>query len=379
MSLVLNEEQTMLRDNARDFVTSRAPVKHLRALRDSDEADGFSRDVWKEMVDLGWPAIPFPESCGGLGLGYRELGIIMEECGRMLVPTPLLASVVLGGGAVLAGGTEAQKQAMLPGVCDGSLLLTLAFQERSRFHRYPATTRATPTAGGFSITGEKCFVIDGHVADHIVVSARTSGDGEGREGVSLFVVDPGAKGLTIERTRMVDSRNVARIVLDGVEVSKDALIGTLDSGSDVLDPVLDQATACLSAELVGLSDQAFETTVEYLKTRVQFDVLIGTFQALQHRAVDMFCELELARSITADALNAIDEGRDDVAAMASAAKARCSDLSRKVTREAVQMHGGIGMTDEHDIGFYMKRGATAELALGDSAHHRSRFATLKGY
>lgn len=379
MSLVLNEEQTMLRDNARDFVMSRAPVKHLRTLRDSKDAVGFSRELWKEMVDLGWSAIPFSEDYGGLGLGYRELGIVFEQCGRTLAPNPILSTVVLGGGAVAAGGTEDQKKSILPAICEGTLLLTLAFQERSRFHPYPATTDAKPAGDGFVLNGEKVFVIDGHVADKLIVSARTSGAPDDRDGVTLFIVNADASGLTIERTSMVDSRNAARVKLEGVEVTAADVIGKVGAGADVLDPVLDQATICLSSEMLGLSNEAFDTTLEYLKTRVQFDALIGSFQSLQHRAVDMFCDLELARSVTVDALGAIDDKRDDVAVMASAAKARCTDMSRRITREAVQMHGGIGMTDEHDIGFYLKRGATTELAFGDSAYHKNRFATLKGY
>ena len=379
MSLVLNEEQTMLKDNAREFVQSRVPVKHLRALRDAKDDVGFSRDVWKEMVELGWSAIPFPEEFGGLGLGYTELGVVLEECGRTLVPTPLMSTVVLGGAAILKGGSDAQKKDLLPKVCEGGLLLAVAFQERSRFHPYPALTKAERSGAGYTLKGAKTFVLDGHVADKLIVSARTSGDDDAREGVSLFLVDPKAKGVSIERMSMVDSRNAARVTLDGVEVGEDAVIGKVDAGAEVLDFVLDRATICLSSEMLGTFGEAFETTVEYLKTRVQFDVLIGTFQALQHRAVDMFCELELARSVVVDALKAIDDGRDDVSVMASAAKARCTDASKLVTREAVQMHGGIGMTDEHDIGLYLKRGGVSESTFGDAAYHKDRFATLKGF
>jgi alkylation response protein AidB-like acyl-CoA dehydrogenase len=222
-------------------------------------------------------------------------------------------------------------------------------------------------------------VLDGHIANRLIVSARTSGQPGDRAGISLFLVDPEQKGVTVQRTIMVDSRNAARVELSGVEVPAAALIGQLDQGADVLDPVLDRATIGLTAEMLGLVSQAYETTLEYLKTRVQFDVLIGTFQALQHRAVDMFCELELAKSVVIDALSAIDEKRDDVPAMASAAKARLTDASRLITREAIQLHGGIGMTDEHDIGFYMKRGAAAEATFGDAAYHRDRFARLKAF
>jgi alkylation response protein AidB-like acyl-CoA dehydrogenase len=200
-----------------------------------------------------------------------------------------------------------------------------------------------------------------------------------RKGISLFVVDPQQPGVKVERTSMLDSRNASRCTFEAVEVPEAALLGTLDLGADLLDPVLDRAAVCLSAEISGLITQAYETTLEYLKTRVQFDALIGSFQALQHRAVDLFCEIEITKSLVQDALSAIDEGRDDAALMASAVKARLSDAASFVSREAVQLHGGIGMTDEHDIGLYLKRAAVAELTFGDAAYHRDRFAKLKGF
>jgi alkylation response protein AidB-like acyl-CoA dehydrogenase len=195
----------------------------------------------------------------------------------------------------------------------------------------------------------------------------------------LFVVDPQQPGVKVERASMLDSRNAARCTFEAVVVSEAALLGSVDEGADLLDPVLDRAAVCLSAEILGLITQAYETTLEYLKTRVQFDALIGTFQALQHRAVDMFCEIELAKSLVLDALGAIDEGREDAPVLASAVKARLSDAASFITREAVQLHGGIGMTDEHDIGLYLKRAAVAEASFGDAAYHRDRFARLKGF
>jgi len=287
--------------------------------------------------------------------------------------------VLLGAGAIMAGGNEEQQKAILPGVAEGSTILALAFQERARFHPYPGSTTAKSNGSGFTISGSKTFVLDGHVADKLIVSARTSGEADDRDGVTLFIVDPKAKGVTIERTLMVDSRNAARVTLEAVTVDEANMVGSLDAGADVLDPVLDRATICLCSELLGVTSYAFDTTLEYLKTRIQFDVLIGTFQALQHRAVDMYCQLELTKSMVIDALQAIDEERDDVAIMASAAKASASLTAHLITREAIQMHGGIGMTDEHDIGLYLKRSGACELTLGDPSYHRDRFATLKGF
>jgi alkylation response protein AidB-like acyl-CoA dehydrogenase len=379
MSLTLNAEQQMLKDNARQFVRENAPVSLLRKLRDTKDATGFSSDVWRKMVELGWAGIVVPEAYGGMGLGYTELGVVLEECGRTLAPHPIMSSVLLCGGALLEAGSEAQKQELLPGLCSGETLLAMAFEETPRFNPYQVATQAQKNGAGYRLTGQKTFVLDGHIANRLIVSARTSGAPGDRAGISLFLVDPEQKGVTVQRTIMVDSRNAARVELAAVEIPAAALLGQLDRGADVLDPVLDRATIGLTAEMLGVVSQAYETTLEYLKTRVQFDVLIGTFQALQHRAVDMFCELELAKSVVIDALSAIDEKRDDVPAMASAAKARLTDASRLITREAIQMHGGIGMTDEHDIGFYMKRGAAAEATFGDAAYHRDRFARLKAF
>jgi len=379
MSLTLNAEQQMLKDNARQFVRENAPVSHLRRLRDTKDATGFSTDLYRQMVELGWTGIVFPEQYGGMGLGYTELGVVLEECGRTLVPHPLMSSVLLAGGCVLEAGSEAQKKALLPGIADGSTIAALAFEEARRFNPYQVATKAEKSGSGYKLTGQKTFVLDAHIANQLVVSARTSGAAGDRAGITLFLLPSDQKGVKVERTVMVDSRNAGRVSFEGVELPASAIVGTLDKGADVLDPVIDRATICLASEMLGVISEAYDTTLEYLKTRVQFDVLIGTFQALQHRAVNMFCEIELAKSVVIDGLTAIDEKRDDVAIMASACKARLTDASRLITREAVQMHGGIGMTDEHDIGLYLKRGSATELALGDAAYHRDRFAKLKAF
>ncbi len=379
MGLILTEDQIILRDMAKGFFAEKSPVERMRALRDSHDETGFSRELWKEMGQLGWIAIPFPESVGGADMGYGELGAVLTECGRVLAPQPFLSTVLLGGNAILLGGSEALQQELLPDVCSGNRILCLAFQEHGRFAPYAIETSATRDGMGFKIRGNKHFVLDGHVADHIVTVARTAGNSGDRAGLSLFVVDAGAPGVTVERTELVDGRNAASISFDDVGVDAARVLGEIDHGSDILDPVFDRATIGLCAEMLGSFEEAFERTLEYLKIREQFGVKIGTFQALRHRAAHMYGELEFARSVVRDAQSAIDDERDDVAECASAAKARCSDVANLIGGEAIQMHGGIGMTDEEEIGLFFKRLKAAELTLGDAIYHRSRFAGLRGY
>jgi alkylation response protein AidB-like acyl-CoA dehydrogenase len=379
MALVLTEEQEMLQETARDFVRERSPVAALRELRDAKDATGFSRSLWKEVSELGWAGIIFPEELGGAGLGYAELGVVLEETGRTLMANPIVSTVLLGGSAILLGGNETQKKDVLPAVCEGDRILALAYQEAGRYDPYRVSTRAESTGEGYRLTGEKAFVLDGHVAEQFVVLARTSGATQDREGLSLFLVDAGSPGLTVTRTFMVDSRNAARVGLEGVEVDRSRVVGAVDRGADVLDPVLDRATIGLCAEMLGSSREAFDRTLEYLKERKQFDVPIGSFQALKHRAAFMFCEIELSRSVVMDALRAIDENRPDVPLLASLAKARCSDTFVHVGNEGVQLFAGIGMTDEEEIGFFLKRARVAEHTAGDAAYHRDRFAQLRGY
>ncbi len=381
MNLVLSEEQELLRQTARDFVAGRSSLKRIRTLRDSADPDGFSRDLWAEMARLGWIGIVLPEAHGGLGLGYLDLMVVMEELGRGLMPEPMLSTVLLGANAILLGGGAAQ-EVHLPRVAAGERLLALAFQEpRSRYQLDHVETRAEPAAGGWTLHGEKIQVLDGHVAEWLVVSARTAGGTRDAAGVTLFLVRADAPGLGVERQLRLDARNAAAVRLDGVRVERDAVVGEVGAGGTLLARVVDRATAALAAEMLGSMTAAFEMTVDYLKTRIQFGVPIGSFQALKHRAARLYVELELARSAVMHAHRVLDEGRDDlaVARAASIAKARCSDAFMLVGNEGVQMHGGIGMTDEHDIGFFLKRARAAEMTFGDAAHHRDRLARLDGY
>jgi alkylation response protein AidB-like acyl-CoA dehydrogenase len=381
MPLTLSAEQQLLRDNASQFIREAAPVGHMRSLRDRNDADGFSRELWKQMADLGWVGSFVPEAYGGLGLGYTEVGIILEACGRTLAPTPFLSSVLLGAGCVQASGNSAMQRELLPPIAAGDLLLALAFEETPRFAPHHVNCRAERFGNAYRLHGRKTFVLDGGSADKLIVSARTSGTVSDRAGISLFLVDADQRGLSRQTTRTIDSRSVATCHLEGVEAPLANLIGTLDRGADVLDPVLDRATIALSAEMLGLCTEAYEITLEHLKTRIQFDAPIGSFQALQHRAVDMFGKLELTKSVVQAASSAIDnkDSQPEVPRLASAAKAQATTLSRLITRESIQMHGGIGMTDEHNIGLYLKRAAATEQTLGDTTHHRSRFAKLSGF
>ena len=379
--MILSDEQTMLKDTAKEFCANNAPIDQLRKLRDSDSADGFDRDTWGKMAELGWAGIPFPEEHGGLAFGYKGLGVVTEETGRTLAASPLYATVWIGGTLVNLGGSSAQKNALLPKIAAGETLLALALEESHRHDPYGIATRAERQGEGYALTGAKKFVLVGHVADQLVVAARTAGEPGDREGISLFIVPRTAAGVAVTRTKMVDSRNAANVDLDNVAVGGDALLGGEGQGADVLDPALDIARIGLCAEMLGAAEECFERTVQYLKDREQFGVPIGSFQALKHRAANMFCELELSKSCVLEALTALDEERDasEVAKLASLAKAKVGETFHTVSREGIQMHGGIGMTDEFDIGFFIKRAAVTEQTFGDVHYHRDRYGELEGY
>ena len=374
MQLVLTEDQEFIAKTAEDFVAEKSPISRVRELRDSADPTGFSRELWKEMADLGWAGIPFAEELGGADLGMAEFVTVLEALGRTLAPEPFLSTVLLAGQALRLGGSESQQKEWLPGLIAGDKILAVAYQEpNSRYDLAAVETKAEPDGDGFLLSGEKIQVLDGHVADAIIVSASTSG------GVSLFLVPKGAPGVEITRQSRVDYRNAAIVKLEGVSVAKSDLVGGIGAGGDLLEQVVDFATVGLCAEMLGAMSEALDQTLEHLKTRVQFDVPIGSFQALKHRAADMFIEVELCRSAVMAAARAVDEESENVRKLISLAKARCSDAFVLITNEAVQMFGGVGMTDEYDIGFYMKRARAAEMTFGDAAWHRDRWARLSGY
>ncbi len=381
MPMILNEEQNMLKDSAKDFCTNSAPIDQLRKLRDDDSGDGFDRGTWTAMVELGWAGIPFPEEHGGLAFGYKGLGVVTEETGRTLTASPLFSTVWVCGTAINTGGSDALKSDLLPKIAAGELLMALALEESHRHSAYGVAATAETSGDGYTINGSKTFVLDGHVADKLIVATRTSGSSGDRDGISLFIVDRSADGVVVTRTKMADSRNAANIEFSNVVVASDALLGELDKGADVLDPTLDVARIGIAAEMLGGLQECFERTIAYLKEREQFGVPIGSFQALKHRAANMFCEVELSKSCVLEALTALDEARDsaEVAKLASLTKAKVGETYNLVSREGIQMHGGIGMTDEFDIGFFIKRAAVSEQTFGDVNYHRNRYGELEGY
>ena len=379
MALVFNEEQRLLQDTAKEFLKSTAPVETLRELRDRRDETGYSAELWAQMSEMGWASIILPEQYGGLDFGFLGLGAVLEETGRTLTASPLLASAVIGASAVLLGGNEVQKESLLPAIASGELTLALALEESNHHNPLGVAMTATAEEQHYVLNGRKLFVMDGHSADKLVVAARTSGEAGDTSGISLFLVDGEAEGLQRKRTIMADSRNAANLEFENVRVPAANLLGELDQGWAILEPTLDRARVALSAEMLGSAWEAFERTVEYLKEREQFGVKIGSFQALQHRASLMFTELEMARSIVMQALSTIDDSPEQLPLLASLAKARLNDVAKLVTNEAVQMHGGIGVTDELEIGFFLKRARVAMQLFGDSGYHKDRYATLCGY
>jgi len=379
MSLVLNEEQRMLQDSAKEFLASAAPVEALRKLRDDRDPTGYSNDLWQQMAELGWASIILPEQYGGLDFGFLGLGVVLEETGKNLTASPLYASAVVGASTILLGGSDSQKEALLPEIAAGQLTLALALEESHHHRPTHISTRAEATGDGFTIDGNKTFVLDGHSADQLIVVARTAGDDKSAEGLTLFLLDRDANGVECQRTIMADSRNAANIRFNQVAVGTDSVIGDIGQGWSVLEPVLDRGRVAIAAEMMGYGLEAFDRTVEYLKEREQFGALIGSFQALQHRASIMQAELELCRSVLLQALSAVDDTPDQLPLLASLAKAKLNELVKLVTNEAVQMHGGIGVTDELEIGFFLKRARVAMQIFGDTGYHKDRYATLCGY
>jgi alkylation response protein AidB-like acyl-CoA dehydrogenase len=376
---VLSEEQTMIRDGAKSWVQEKSPVTVFRKLRDSGNPDGFDRAAWKEMAEMGWAGILIPEEFGGTGLGYLTLGLVLEETGRTLTASPLVSTALTATTALLLGGNDAQKKKYLPQIAEGKLIATLAVDEGPHHAPEKIALKAEKSGSGYKLNGKKNFVLDGGVADLIIVAARTAGKPGDKNGITLFLVDGKANGLSREKLKTVDSRGVANLTFANVEIGADAILGSADQGEGLLEATLDRARAGLAAEMLGHAMQSFDVTLDYLKTRVQFGQVIGTFQALQHRAAKMFTDLELARSCVEGALQAIDRNANDVAQLASLAKAKVGDLVHLVSNEMVQMHGGIGMTDAHDAGLYLKRARAQEATFGGSSFHRDRYATLLGY
>lgn len=380
MQLSLTEDQAMLAQTAQAFIAEHSPLARVRQLRDGGDELGYSRKLLAQMADLGWTAIPFSEADGGLGMGMAEAILVTEAMGKTLCPEPLMSSALAACQALALAGSAEQRSAFLAPAIEGQKVLALAYLEPGmRFDPRAVSCSAQASGSGFSLRGTKVHCLGGAGADAYVVLARTDGQPGGADGLSLFLVPEGVDGLQRTRQHLVDGRNAVTLTFNDVALDPSALVGEKNAGGALLDDVLDRATVALCGEMLGGMQAAFDMTLGYLKERKQFGVLVGTFQALQHRAAQMYIQIELARSATMAAARALDSGDAQAKALVSNAKARCSDAYVLVTNEAVQMHGGIGMTDEHDIGFFMKRARAAEMTYGDAAYHRDRFATLHGY
>ena len=367
MPLYLTEDQLLLRDSAREFLGVEGSIgKQLRKYRDMNCKDGFGHALWKQFAEMGFTGIMVDEADGGLGLGHVEAGIVLEEIGRNLTPSPFLITAVAVVEALRGSASRAR---WLPGILSGDTVAALAVDEGPKHRPEAVAMRAERSGNGFKLSGRKQFVVQGASADFFLVAANAD------EGLSLFIVEKEARGLAVEGVRLADSSIGARLEFDNVEVDSDALIG----GTALLSRVLDAGRAGAASEMVGLGSAAMGMTVEYLRQRKQFGKLIGEFQALQHRSSHLYSELEIARSATLKAQQLLDEGSEEADLMVSVAKAKAGRVSTLAVQEGVQMHGGIGMTDEYDIGLYMKRDRVLNELFGDANYHADRVARLKGY
>jgi alkylation response protein AidB-like acyl-CoA dehydrogenase len=374
MVLVLDDEQRLLQDSVQIFLDERAPVAHLRQLRDSADATGFCRKLWAEFAEQGYSAMLVPEAYGGLGLGVIEASIVSEQLGRTLTPSPFLSTAVLGAWAISHAGSDAQKARLLPRVAKSEAIVTLAVDEHVKHRPSVIATLATRDGDDFRLDGRKVFVLDAHVADFLIVVAQVPG-----HGLTLFLVESTAAGLTIERTSMVDAHNAGYVHLNGVRVGTDSVLGFIGGGADLLEKALDVGSVVVAAQLLGLADEVFGRTVAFLKQRKQIDRLIGEFQALQHRVATLYCDIELTRALVMKAVGAVDVQAPEHRRLTSQAKARACLTANTAVQEAVQMHGGMGMTDAFDVGLFMKRARVLQELFGDAAYHAQRVANLGGY
>ena len=375
--MTLTDDQRLLQDSVRPFMAEEGAIKkQLRHWRDTGCTDGYGTDFWKQFAELGLTGILIPEAQGGSGLGLVEAGVVLEEVGRNLTPSPFLTTAVA---AVRALEGSAQAERWFPGILAGETVATLAIDEGK--HHNPARTamEARRQGNGFVLNGAKQFTVHGNSAHVILVAARTGGAAGESDGLTLFVVEKGANGLSVETATLADSSKAARLRLDNVAVDADAVIGEVDGGWAPLSRALNAGRAGAAAELVGVAAGASEMTFEYLKQRKQFGKLIGEFQVLQHRAAHLYGEIEIARAAALKAAQLLDADDDKAELFVSVAKAKAGRVSALAVQEGVQMHGGIGMTDEHDIGLYMKREAVLSELFGSPRFHAARVAELSGY
>lgn len=376
MDFTLTDDQKMIQETAASFVKKESPVERMRKLR--EDPIGWDRAVWRQMGELGWLGLAMPESVGGFGGTMIDASLVLEQFGTTLVPEPYTASAVLAGMAVRHGASEEQQKELLGPMIEGTTSLALAWAERqSRYDAFDVATTADKAGSVYSLRGEKVWVLNGHAADHLIVSARTAGGRRDRAGVSLFAVPKDAKGLSVRSVRTMDGGRAAIVTLEGAE---GRLLGEEGRGLDALELALDKGAAAACAEGLGVVSRVLWMTVEYLKTRKQFGVPIGVFQALQHRAVDMFVQVELCKGMSILA-NARVDGDDPVERRraVSAAKVQLANGGFFVVAQGVQLHGGIGVTDEHDISLYFKRLRTLSALFGDEQHHVERYMSLPSF
>ena len=384
MTTLSEEDFEILRDSASRFFAEQMPVSSMRNIRDEKHPDGFERDMWRGMSGMGWSAILIDEDNGGLELGHQSMGVVMEAAGHTLAASPLLSTAVIGACLLNHYGTQAQREKYLTPLIEGELITSLAIDEHRRHKPHLINTTAQGDGdqkndAQFVIHGEKRFVLDGHVADILFVVARTANNPHEADGLSLFILETDHPGIEIERCHMVDGRNAANIRFTEAACDHSALLGEINNAATMIDECLDAARVALAAEMLGSMTEAFNRTVEYLKIRTQFDVPIGSFQALKHRAAEMFCQLELTRSAVLEAQRGLDEKHESTARLASLAKAKASSTFELISNEAIQMHGGIGMTDDEEIGLFLKRARVAQQAFGDFDFHSDRYATQLGF
>ena len=371
MSLLLNEEQTMLRDSARSFLAENAPVAQLRQLRDSRDPTGFAGSTWARFCELGYAGVLVSEAQGGTGLGAVEMGVLMEQIGRHLSALPFLASGVVAARMLHAAGSDAQRAHWLPRIAAGEAIATLAVDEGPKHRPEAVALRAERRDGGWRLSGSKTFVPEGHVASLLLVAARSD------DRLVLLAVPRDAAGMQVERATMIDAHNTARVLLHDVDVPDDARLPGGDEAA--LQQALDFGRAGAAAELLGMADEVFERTLDYLKQRKQFGKLIGEFQALQHRAATLYVDIELARAALAKALQALDTSPQQAAEAVAIAKAKCGSAATLAAQEGVQLHGGMGMTDQLDFGLFMKRARVLNELYGDAGFHMDRLARMRGY
>jgi alkylation response protein AidB-like acyl-CoA dehydrogenase len=374
---LLNDDQRMLQETAAGFLAEDGAIaKQLRHWRDIGCKDGFGHGLWKQFAELGLTGICIPESHGGLGLGSVEAALVLEEVGRNLTPSPFLTTAVAAARAI-EGTAHAER--WYPGILAGEAVLALAVDEDRRHAPEKTSMTAERRGNGFVLNGTKQFVVQGASADMVLSAARTGGSPGESEGITLFAVPTTASGLDVENVTLADSSKAARLTFLNVELDADAVVGEVDAGWGPLSRALNAGRAGAAAELVGVASGASAMTVDYLKQRRQFGKLIGEFQALQHRAAHVYGEIEIARASALKAAELLDSGDDKAELIVAVAKARAAAVAKLAVQEGVQMHGGIGMTDEHDIGFYMKREAVLGELFGDVYYHRNRVAELSGY